>query len=86
VLEERNEGQADSLRYRVDARPGATMRIRADIVFSRRNLVVVIDGCLWHGCPVHGVQPKTNSSCWNPKPTRTRERDLEATVALEGLR
>lgn len=77
---------AAGLRYRVDARPEAMMRVRPDIVFSRRKLVVFIDGCFWHSCPVHGVQPKTNSSYWNPKLARTRERDLEATAALEGLR
>lgn len=45
--------------------------------------MVFIDGCFWHGCPVHGVPPKTNSSYWDPKLARTRERDIEATAALE---
>lgn len=72
------------LRYRVDARPEAGVRARADIVFSRRKISVFIDGCFWHGCPAHGVQPKTNSDYWQPKLARNRARDLEVTESLQG--
>ncbi len=76
---------AAGLRYRVDARPEAALRSRADIVFSRRRIAVFIDGCFWHGCPLHNVEPKTNVAYWGPKLARNRERDIEVTSSLERL-
>jgi DNA mismatch endonuclease, patch repair protein len=76
---------AAGLRYRVDARPEAPLRVRADIVFSRRKIAIFIDGCFWHGCPLHAVQPKTNTNYWGPKLARNRERDLQTTSTLEQL-
>lgn len=73
---------AAGLRYRIDVRPDPAVRGRADIVFNRRRIVVFIDGCFWHGCPVHAVQPKSNTTYWAPKLARNRERDLEVTAAL----
>jgi len=76
---------ARGLRFRVDLRPEATLRTRADIVFTRRRIAVYIDGCFWHGCPLHGTNPKANADYWTPKLARNVERDREATVALEAL-
>ena len=76
---------ARGLRFRVDLRPEATLRTRADIVFTRRRIAVYIDGCFWHGCPLHGTSPKANADYWMPKLARNVERDREATVALEAL-
>lgn len=73
---------AAGLRYTIDARPDPAVRGKADIVFNRRRIVVFIDGCFWHGCPVHAVQPKSNTTYWGPKLARNRERDLEVTAAL----
>jgi DNA mismatch endonuclease (patch repair protein) len=74
---------AEGFRFRVDHRPEATLRTRADIVFTKRRIVVYIDGCFWHGCPVHGTQPKANADYWTPKLARNIERDVESTLALE---
>jgi len=76
---------ARGLRFRVDLRPEATLRTRADIVFTRRRIAVYIDGCFWHGCPTHGTAPKSHSEYWTPKLARNVERDLESTAALEAL-
>lgn len=76
---------AAGLRFRVDAPPDHAVRSRADIVFSRRKIAVFIDGCFWHGCPTHGVQPVTNASYWGPKLARNRARDIAVTHALEEL-
>ena len=76
---------ARGLRFRVDLRPEPTLRTRADIVFTRRRIAVYIDGCFWHGCPLHGTSPKANADYWTPKLARNVERDREATVALEAL-
>jgi DNA mismatch endonuclease (patch repair protein) len=74
---------ARGLRYRVDVRPQAELRTRADVVFTRRRIAVYIDGCFWHGCPAHGTQPKSNVDYWAPKLARNMERDAETTRALE---
>ena len=73
---------ARGLRYRVDFAP-LDKRRRADIVFTRRKIAIFIDGCFWHGCPLHYVQPRTNSQYWLPKIERNIERDLENTHRLE---
>lgn len=71
------------LRYRVDLSLAFDRRRRADIVFTKIRLAVFIDGCFWHGCPVHYVPPATNSIYWEAKVVRNRERDLETTTRLE---
>ncbi|MBW9120767.1 very short patch repair endonuclease [Microbacterium trichothecenolyticum] len=73
---------AAGLRYRVDARPIAASRSRADIVFTRRRIAVFIDGCFWHRCPIHGTAPKANAAYWGPKLDRNVERDSDVTAAL----
>lgn len=79
---------ADGLRFRVSLRPVARLRRTADIVFTRSKVAVFIDGCFWHGCPIHATWPKTNSDYWSPKLSRNIERDLETTAAIraEGWR
>lgn len=74
---------AQGFRFRVDLRPESSLRTRADIVFTRRRIAVYIDGCFWHGCPLHGTSPKANSEYWTPKLARNIERDLESTAALQ---
>jgi DNA mismatch endonuclease (patch repair protein) len=75
---------AAGMRYFVD-RPVATRSraVRADIVFPRARLAVFIDGCFWHGCPVHGTMPARNRDYWAPKIARNSERDAEQTRRLE---
>ncbi|WP_082822947.1 very short patch repair endonuclease [Microbacterium sp. T32] len=73
---------AAGLRYRVDFAPLGGRR-RADIVFTRKRLAVFIDGCFWHGCPIHATRPKANADYWGPKLDRNVERDLETTASLE---
>ena len=68
------------LRYRVCVRlPG-----RPDIVFPRQKLVVFVDGCFWHGCPLHYVRPKSNTSYWSPKIEANAARDRRQEAVLEG--
>jgi DNA mismatch endonuclease, patch repair protein len=67
------------LRYRLHTPlPG-----RPDIVFSRSRLAVFVDGCFWHGCPEHGVKPKTNSAFWQTKLERNIARDLRTSASLK---
>lgn len=64
------------LRFRVDrAIQTGNSRVRPDIVFVSRRLAVFVDGCFWHSCPVHGQQPRINSSYWSAKLEANRNRD-----------
>lgn len=73
---------ARGLRYRVDLAPLKGYRRRADVVFTKRRIAVFIDGCFWHGCPLHYRVPGTNAGYWQPKIARNVERDAETTLAL----
>lgn len=68
------------LRYRLQYRIGRT---RPDMVFIRAKLVVFVDGCFWHGCPLHFTMPKNNRDFWEQKLKRNCERDRENTQRLE---
>jgi DNA mismatch endonuclease (patch repair protein) len=72
-------------RYRVDypVRPPNSRPIRPDIVFTARRIAVFVDGCFWHGCPIHGTTPATNRDYWQSKIMTNRERDLRTTAALK---
>jgi DNA mismatch endonuclease (patch repair protein) len=74
---------AAGFRYRVAARPLPAVRRTADILFTRSKVAVFIDGCYWHGCPAHYVEPKSNVEYWRPKIARNAERDIETTKQLE---
>lgn len=67
------------LRYRLNsALPG-----KPDIVLTRYKIVIFVDGCFWHCCPVHGSLPETNTTFWKSKIARNVERDNEVNVLLE---
>jgi len=69
-------------RYRCDLRIDLGMvKVRPDIVFTRRKVAVFVDGCFWHCCPEHGRQPGVNGWYWTPKLQRNRERDIRNTDA-----
>lgn len=74
---------AAGLRYRVDFPADPTdRRRRADIVFTRSRVAVFIDGCFWHGCPMHFVPPKSNADYWGPKIAGNMKRDLLSSERL----
>jgi DNA mismatch endonuclease (patch repair protein) len=74
---------ARGFRFRVGIRPVATIRRTADIVFTRSKIAVFVDGCFWHGCPVHYVPPKSNSEFWSAKLESNIARDAATTAALD---
>ena len=66
------------LRYRIHySLPG-----RPDIVLVKKKIAVFVDGCFWHGCPVHGVKPKTNRKFWEDKIRANILRDQRNTTRL----
>jgi len=46
-----------------------------DVWFSLYGVAIFVDGCFWHGCPLCGHYPKTNSAFWRLKIDDTRQRD-----------
>lgn len=73
----RHELHSRGLRYRVDFAPIPGLRRRADIVFTRVRIAVLIDGCFWHGCPIHATTPKRNADYWGPKLAANVARDRD---------
>ncbi|MBD3147552.1 very short patch repair endonuclease [Microbispora camponoti] len=71
------------LRYRVAIRPVKSVRRTADIVFTKAKVAVFLDGCFWHGCPLHHTVAVTNAGFWAEKVRRTRERDAETDQLLK---
>ena len=73
----RSAVHAFGLRYRVDVRPVAGLRRKADLVFTRARVAVFVDGCFWHGCSAHHTVAETNAEFWAAKVARNRDRDRE---------
>lgn len=55
---------------------------RPDFAFPKLKLAVFVDGCFWHGCPKHGVQPKGNKEFWTTKLEANKARDRKVTRLL----
>jgi DNA mismatch endonuclease (patch repair protein) len=70
------------LRYAIDARPLGGLGRTADIVFRSAKVAVFVDGCFWHGCPLHATWPKHNGAWWRAKILRNRSRDVETDEVL----
>jgi DNA mismatch endonuclease (patch repair protein) len=58
---------------------------KPDFVFPSLRLAVFVDGCFWHGCPIHGSLPKTNRPFWRQKLRRNRDRDRLVNRTLKRL-
>jgi len=71
------------LRFRVDARPVASIPRRADVVLRGDRVAVFLDGCFWHGCPTHFRAPSTNAGYWEAKIAGNRARDAATGALLE---
>ncbi|HEU5252055.1 MAG TPA: DNA mismatch endonuclease Vsr [Solirubrobacterales bacterium] len=83
----RSELHRRGLRFRVDMPLQAGGRlIRPDVVFTRAQIAVFVDGCFWHCCPEHGNQPQANTDYWKPKLARNVARDhlVDAALSEEG--
>lgn len=70
------------VRYRLHPRdlPG-----RPDIVLIRMKLAIFVDGCFWHGCPLHHVPPKSNAEWWAAKLAANIDRDRRTDARLVEL-
>ena len=69
----------DGLRYRKHPR---IVNTRPDFAFVGLRIAVFVDGCFWHGCPVHYVAPVNNAVFWREKLRRNQTRDHLVTERL----
>lgn len=76
---------ATGLRYRIYYQPKTPNigRGSIDIAFPKKKLAIFIDGCFWHGCPVHGMVPKANRKWWLKKLAENKGRDSKISRILE---
>jgi DNA mismatch endonuclease (patch repair protein) len=67
-------------------RRNARLPGKPDFVFRRHKLAVFVDGCFWHGCPMHCRMPKSRRSFWLPKIHRNvlRDRRVRRLLARRG--
>lgn len=55
---------SQGLRYRIHQK---IARAKPDLVFTGARVAVFVDGCFWHGCPVHYSAPVNNAVFWREK-------------------
>lgn len=84
-IELRRALHALGLRYRVQVPLLRKPRRVADIVFMGARVAVFVDGCFWHGCPIHATWPKENAGFWRAKIEANRARDADTTRRLREL-
>ncbi|MDM8542513.1 very short patch repair endonuclease [Desulfococcaceae bacterium HSG9] len=56
------------LHYKLPGRP--------DFVFVKQRVAIFVDGCFWHGCPIHYSAPQTREQFWKEKLKKNVLRDL----------
>jgi len=54
-----------------------------DFINYKKKVIVFVDGCFWHKCPYHFVEPKANKKYWLPKIEKNVSRDKEITLAYK---
>jgi len=53
-----------------------------DFVIRDQRLAVFVDGCFWHGCPVHYMAPSTRFEFWCAKLDENADRDRRVDLTL----
>lgn len=72
---------SQGFRYRVHPNlPGTP-----DLAFQRCKIAVFVDGCFWHGCPMHYTKPVRNAEFWQDKLDRNVSRDRRVDETLKAL-
>jgi DNA mismatch endonuclease, patch repair protein len=62
---------------------GQKLRGKPDLVFPSARLLLFVDGCFWHGCPLHYSKPiGANRTFWEQKLHANMRRDAEVTLEL----
>lgn len=79
----RSQLHARGLRFRLHRRLILGLRREADMAFAGARVAVFVDGCFWHGCPLHGSWPKNNAAFWRSKIEANVQRDRDTDERLE---
>src|ERR1035437_5744959 len=69
-------------RYRLHETVVPGTRRSIDIVFRRSRVAVFVDGCFWHGCPIHSSIPRSNERWWQEKLDKNIQRDRDTDMRL----
>ncbi len=56
-------------------RRNSNMTGKPDFVFPRLKIAIFVDGCFWHGCPLHYKEPQSNTDFWSAKIATNKARD-----------
>jgi DNA (cytosine-5)-methyltransferase 1 len=70
-------------RFRIHRKVLKGLHRTADIAFVSLRVAIFLDGCFWHGCPVHATWPKKNASWWRDKIETNRRRDRDTDQKLK---
>lgn len=62
--------------------PPSRARVRPDFIFRHARLALFVDGCFWHGCPLHFRRPASRQPFWDAKIARNQARDTSVTRGL----
>jgi DNA mismatch endonuclease (patch repair protein) len=69
---------ADGYRHRY----GRRLLGQPDLIFTRKKIVIFVDGCFWHGCKrCHDIKKDCNLF-WQEKISRNAERDRQVALTL----
>lgn len=55
---------------------------KPDIILGKEKSAVFVDGCFWHGCPLHYTRPRTREEFWSAKLITNLERDARISRLL----
>jgi DNA mismatch endonuclease, patch repair protein len=69
-------------RFRINQKLPLLPRKTIDVVFLTARVAILVDGCFWHGCPLHATWPKANAEWWRKKLDDNRRRDESTNRAL----
>ncbi len=65
-----------------NVKPVEGLRREVDGCVVAAKVAVFVDGCFWHGCPVHNRPTKSNTLWWREKIQKNKVRDAETDAAL----
>lgn len=54
-----------------------SLKGKPDIAIKKYKIVIFVDSCFWHKCPVHYKAPGTNNEFWDSKITGNMNRDID---------
>lgn len=72
----------NGLVFDLNVKPLEGVRREADGCLPDARVALFVDGCFWHGCPVHSRPTKSNTLWWREKIDINKLRDIETDKLL----